>query len=158
MTPLLSVRDLHVWLDTARGSLSIVEGFSFALATGQVFGLAGESGSGKTITALGLPALLPAGARSGGSVILDGRDLLAMRSAQRRRTRGREIAMIFQDPTSSLHPMLTIERQLTEHLRYQLGLSGKEAHQRALTLLTEVRIPDPEAAMRGYPHQFSGGM
>jgi oligopeptide/dipeptide ABC transporter ATP-binding protein len=158
VTPLLSVRDLHVWLDTARGPLSIVDGVSFDIATGQVFGLAGESGSGKTITALGLLGLLPAGARTGGSVILDGRDLLAMRSARRRRTRGREIAMIFQDPTSSLHPMLTIERQLTEHLRYQLGLSGKDAHRRAVALLTEVRIPDPEAAMRGYPHQFSGGM
>jgi oligopeptide transport system ATP-binding protein len=158
VTALLSVRDLHVWLDTARGPLSIVDGVSFDVAAGQVFGLAGESGSGKTITALALLGLLPAGARTGGSAIMAGRDILAMRSSARRRTRGREIAMVFQDPTSSLHPMLTIERQLTEHLRYQLGLSGKEAHRRAVALLTDVRIPDPEAAMRGYPHQFSGGM
>ncbi|HEY4912582.1 MAG TPA: ABC transporter ATP-binding protein [Candidatus Dormibacteraeota bacterium] len=158
MKPLLSVRDLRVWLDTARGPLSIVDGVSFDISAGQVFGLAGESGSGKTITALALLGLLPAGARCGGSAILDERDLLTMPTAQRRRTRGREVAMVFQDPVSSLHPMLTIERQLTEHLRYQLGMSHKEADERAIQLLTEVRIPNPKAALRGYPHQFSGGM
>jgi len=158
MKPLLSVRDLRVWLDTARGPLSIVDGINFDIASGQVFGLAGESGSGKTITALALLGLLPAGARAAGSAMLDGRDLLTMRAAQRRRTRGREIAMVFQDPTSSLHPMLTIERQLTEHLRYQLGMSREEAYERAVHLLTDVRIPNPRAALRGYPHQFSGGM
>jgi oligopeptide transport system ATP-binding protein len=158
MKPLLSVRDLRVWLDTARGPLSIVDGISFDIGAGQVFGLAGESGSGKTITALALMGLLPPGARAGGSAVIDGRDLLAMRSAERRRTRGREVAMVFQDPVSSLHPMLTIERQLTEHLRYQLGLSHKEADEKAVQLLTDVRIPNPKAALRGYPHQFSGGM
>jgi len=158
MKPLLSVRDLTVRLDTARGPLAIVDCISFDIAAGQVFGLAGESGSGKTITALALLGLLPAGARTTGSATLDGRDLLAMRPAQRRRTRGREIAMVFQDPTSSLHPMLTIGRQLTEHIRYQLGMSRKEAEERAVQLLTDVRIPNPKSALRGYPHQFSGGM
>ena len=158
MTALLSVRDLRVWLDTARGPLSIVDGVSFDIAPGQVFGLAGESGSGKTITALALLGLLPPGARAGGSAILDGRDLLAMGAGERRRVRGREVAMIFQDPMSSLHPMLTVERQLTEHLRYQLGMSRREAQRRAVELLTEVRIPDPQAALGAYPHQFSGGM
>ncbi len=158
MRPLLAVRDLRVWLDTARGPLLIVDGVSFDIAAGQVFGLAGESGSGKTITALAVLGLLPPGARTGGSAILDERDLLKMRPAQRRRTRGREVAMVFQDPVSSLHPMLTIEHQLTEHLRYQLGMSHKEADERAIQLLTDVRIPNPKAALRGYPHQFSGGM
>jgi len=158
VTTLLSVEDLRVWLDTASGPLSIVDAISFEIGVGQVFGLAGESGSGKTITALALLGLLPPGARASGAAILDGRDLLTMRAAQRRRTRGREIAMVFQDPMSSLHPMLTIERQLTEHMRYQLGMSGAEARRRAVELLTDVRIPDPEAAMRAYPHQFSGGM
>lgn len=158
MTPLLRVQDLSVWLDTARGPLTIVDRVSFEIAEGQVYGLAGESGSGKTITALALLGLLPAGTRTGGTAMLGGRDLLAMRASQRRRTRGREVAMVFQDPMSSLHPMLSIESQLTEHLRYQLGLSGKEARARAVALLTDVRIPDPEAALRGYPHQFSGGM
>jgi oligopeptide transport system ATP-binding protein len=158
MTGLLSVRNLRVWLDRAGGSLSIVDGVSFDVAAGQVFGLAGESGSGKTVTALALLGLLPDGTHTEGTATLDGQDLLAMPPAQRRRTRGRVISMVFQDPMSSLHPMLTIELQLTEHVRYQLGLSKKDARRRAIELLTEVRIPDPEAALRGYPHQFSGGM
>jgi oligopeptide transport system ATP-binding protein len=158
MTSLLSVRDLSISLGGSRGPLTIVDRVSFDVAAGQVFGLAGESGSGKTMTALALLGLLPGGARVEGTATLDGIDLLAMPPTQRRRTRGRVIGMVFQDPMSSLHPMLTIELQLTEHVRYQLGLSKKEAHRRAIELLTEVRIPDPEAAMRGYPHQFSGGM
>jgi oligopeptide transport system ATP-binding protein len=158
MTARLSVRDLRVWLDTARGPVSIVDGVSFDVAAGQVFGLAGESGSGKTITALAILGLLPGGARAEGAVLLDGRDLVSMGAAERRRTRGRDIAMVFQDPMASLHPMLTIERQLTEHLRYHLRLSRRDADRRAVELLTEVRIPDPRAALRGYPHQFSGGM
>jgi oligopeptide transport system ATP-binding protein len=155
---LLRVEDLRVWLDTARGPLSIVDAISFEIGAGQVFGLAGESGSGKTITALALLGLLPPGARASGRAVLDGRDLLTMGAAERRRTRGREVAMVFQDPMSSLHPMLTIERQMTEHLRYQLGMSRVEARRRAVELLTDVRIPDPDAALRAYPHQFSGGM
>lgn len=138
--------------------MTIVDRISFDVRAGRVFGLAGESGSGKTITALALLGLLPDGTHAEGTATLDGRDLLAMRPNQRRRTRGRVIGMVFQDPMSSLHPMLTIELQLTEHLRYQLGLSKKEAYRRAIELLTEVRIPNPKAAMRGYPHQFSGGM
>ncbi|MEP6762256.1 MAG: ABC transporter ATP-binding protein [Sporichthyaceae bacterium] len=149
---------MRVWLDTARGPVSIVDGVSFDVAAGQVFGLAGESGSGKTITALAILGLLPGGARTEGAALLEGRDLVAMPASQRRRTRGREIAMVFQDPMSSLHPMLTIERQLTEHLRYHLGMSRQDADRRAVELLTQVRIPDPEAALRDYPHQFSGGM
>ena len=113
MTARLSVQDLRVWLDTARGPVSIVDGVSFEVAPGQVFGLAGESGSGKTITALAVLGLLPGGARAEGAVLLEGRDLASMGSGERRRTRGRDIAMVFQDPMASLHPMLTIERQLT---------------------------------------------
>jgi oligopeptide/dipeptide ABC transporter ATP-binding protein len=158
MTNLLSVRDLRIRLDRSRGPLTIVDRISFDVAAGQVFGLAGESGSGKTITALALLGLLPGGTQVEGTATLDGTDLLAMPPTQRRRTRGRVVGMVFQDPMSSLHPMLTIELQLTEHLRYQLGLSKQQARRRAIELLAEVRIPDPEAAMRGYPHQFSGGM
>lgn len=158
MTALLSVRNLQVSLDAAQGRLAIVDGISFDVHAGQVFGLAGESGSGKTLTALALLGLLPAGLRATGAAMLDDRDLLAIRGAQWRRTRGREVAMVFQDPISSLHPMLTIERQLTEHLRSQLGMGKKEARRRAVELLTDVRIPDAEAALRGHPQQFSGGM
>lgn len=158
MTVRISVQDLRVWLDTARGPVSIVDGVSFDVAAGHVFGLAGESGSGKTITALALLGLLPSGARTEGAALLEGRDLISMPASERQRTRGRDIAMVFQDPMSSLHPMLTIERQLTEHLTYHLGMSRRDADRRAVELLTQVRIPDPEAALRGYPHQFSGGM
>ncbi len=158
MTALLQVRDLKVWLDRTAGRLSIVDGVSFDIHQGQVFGLAGESGSGKTLTALALLGLLPEGLRAGGSAMLDDRNLLALRGAEWRRTRGREVAMIFQDPISSLHPMLTIERQMTEHLRSQLGMSGSQARRRAVQLLTDVRLPDAEAALRGHPQQFSGGM
>jgi oligopeptide transport system ATP-binding protein len=158
VTSLLSVEDLQVQFETARGWVSIVDRVSFEIAAGQVFGLAGESGSGKTMTALALLGLLPGGARVSGSALLDGRDLLTLSGSKRRHTRGRQVAMVFQDPVSSLHPMLTIGRQLTEHLRYQLGMSSQEALKRAVTLLNDVRIPDPEAALRGYPHHFSGGM
>lgn len=158
MTSLLSVRNLRVTIDRSGGLLTIVDGINFDVEAGQVFGLAGESGSGKTITALALLGLLPPGTQADGTATLDGKDLLTMSPSQRRRTRGRVIAMVFQDPMSSLHPMLTIELQLTEHIRYQMGLSKSEARRRAIELLAEVRIPDPEAAMRGYPHQFSGGM
>jgi oligopeptide transport system ATP-binding protein len=158
MTNLLSVRNLRISIDRSAGRLTIVDAINFDVAAGSVFGLAGESGSGKTITALALVGLLPQGTHATGTAMLDGHDLLAMGSAQMRQTRGRVVAMVFQDPMSSLHPMLTIEVQLTEHLRYHLGLSKSQAHKRALELLNEVRIPDPEAALRGYPHQFSGGM
>lgn len=158
MKPLLSVRDLRIWLDGEDGRLSIVDGVSFDIERGQVFGLAGESGSGKTLTSLALLGLLPDGLVVDGSAMLDGRELLTLRGAEWRKTRGRDVAMIFQDPMSSLHPMLSIERQMTEHLRSQLGMKKSEARRRAVELLTDVRIPNAEAALRGHPQQFSGGM
>jgi len=154
MTRLLEVSDLHI----AIGGLTIVDGMSFNLEAGEVFGLAGESGSGKTMTALSLLALLPGGARTTGRAMLDGADLLRMGATAMRSVRGRTVAMVFQDPTSSLHPMLSIEYQLTEHLRYHLGMDRAAARRRAVHLLEQVRIPNPESALRGYPHQFSGGM
>jgi oligopeptide transport system ATP-binding protein len=155
---LLSVRDLRIWLDDDAGRLSIVDGVSFDVHQGQVFGLAGESGSGKTLTSLALLGLLPGDLGVSGSAILDGRDLLTVRGAEWRKTRGRDVAMIFQDPMSSLHPMLSIERQMTEHLRSQLRMSKNQARRRAVELLTDVRIPNAEAALGGHPQQFSGGM
>ena len=158
MSALLEVHDLHVAFPATHGSVSIVDGVDFQVQRGQIFGLAGESGSGKTMTALALLGLLPAQARRTGHAYFDGRDLLWIGPKQMRQVRGRHIAMVFQDPTSSLHPMLSIEHQLTEHLRVHLRMPQRQARQRALDLLEEVRIPDPEAAMRAYPHQFSGGM
>jgi oligopeptide/dipeptide ABC transporter ATP-binding protein len=158
MTALLEVSGLRISLPGPNGFVLIVDGVDFEVLPGQVFGLAGESGCGKTITALSLLRLLPAGARTSGRALLAGRDLLSMPLPELRALRGAKLAMVFQDPTSSLHPMLTIERQLTEHVRVHLRMDRKQAHRRALDLLEEVRIPDPEAALRGYPHQFSGGM
>jgi len=141
-------------------SLLEVEGLRVRLRVeqGEVFGVAGESGSGKTMSMLALLGLLPEGARVEGRVRFEQRDLLALSRRDLRRVSGRELAMVFQDPLTSLHPMLTIGRQLTEHVRRQLGFDGRAATRRALELLEEVRIPDGEAALRAYPHHFSGGM
>jgi oligopeptide/dipeptide ABC transporter ATP-binding protein len=158
MSALLEVSDLRIELTGRHDPVTIVDGIDFAVEAGEVFGIAGESGSGKTMTALSLLGLLPGSMRAGGQALLGGRDLLHLSSGELRDVRGRQIAMVFQDPTSSLHPMLSIEHQLTEHLRFHLGLGRDQARQRAIELLTAVRIPDPAAALHGYPHQFSGGM
>jgi oligopeptide/dipeptide ABC transporter ATP-binding protein len=158
MTPLLEVRDLHISLPSRSGLLSIVEGVDFEVHSGQIFGLAGESGSGKTMTALSLLGLLPPGARASGQAVFAGRDLLSLAPAELRQVRGRRVAMVFQDPTSTLHPMLSIERQMLEHMLVHLRLDQKQARQRAVDLLEQVRIPDAESALRAHPHQFSGGM
>jgi oligopeptide/dipeptide ABC transporter ATP-binding protein len=158
MSALLQVRDLRVAFPADRGMVSIVDGVDFEVEPGQIFGLAGESGSGKTITALSLMGLLPGHARCSGQVYFGGRDLLTMRPKEMRPVRGKQIAMVFQDPTSSLHPMLSIEHQMTEHLRVHMRMDQGKARRRAIELLEEVRIPDPPAALRAHPHQFSGGM
>jgi oligopeptide transport system ATP-binding protein len=155
---LLAVNDLTVSVPARDGQLSVVGGVSYAVEAGRVFGIAGESGSGKTVSVLGLMGLLPRGSSVGGEAIFAGSDLLSMRSSQLRRVRGREIGLVFQDPMTSFHPMLSVGRQLTEHLRYHYGTSRRDANVRATALLDEVRIPDPEAALERYPHEFSGGM
>ncbi len=143
MSALLEVERLSVRLPTASGAVTIVDDVSYRVEPGQVFGVAGESGSGKTISVLALMRLLPDGARVGGHARFGGRDLLALGRRALRDVRGREIAMVFQDPLTSLHPMLTIGRQLTEHVRFHEGLGQKAADARALELLEQVRIPDP---------------
>jgi oligopeptide/dipeptide ABC transporter ATP-binding protein len=158
MTALLDVEGLSVCLPTASGPITIVDEVSYQVEQGQVFGVAGESGSGKTISVLALMRLLPDGARVGGSATFGGRDLLALRRGALRSVRGREIAMVFQDPLTSLHPMLSVGRQLTEHVQYHEGLRRRAADARALELLEQVRIPDPEGTLHAFPHQFSGGM
>ncbi len=158
MTNLLDVRDLSVSLATKRGRLHAVDRVSFSIGRGEIAGIAGESGSGKTMTALSLLGLLPHGARPTGSIRLDGVDLLTLSKRALRDIRGREIAMVSQDPATSLHPMLTIETQLTEHMRHHLGVSKSEARTRAIDLLATVRIPDPEQALDAHPGEFSGGM
>src|SRR6476619_311297 len=155
---LLEVDGLRVLLPGAGGLLTVVDGVDYRVEEGEVFGVAGESGSGKTMSILALLGGLPDGAAVEAHVSFDGRDLLALAAARRRELAGRDLAMVFQDPMTSLHPMLTIGRQLTEHVRLHLGFDRRAAESRALELLEQVRIPDGSEALRAYPHQFSGGM
>ena len=155
---LLEVDGLRVRLPAAGGLLTVVDGVDYRVEQGEVFGVAGESGSGKTMSMLALLGVLPDGAAVEGRVSFDGRDLLALAAARRRELAGRDLAMVFQDPMTSLHPMLTIGRQLTEHVRLHLGFDRSAAKRRALELLEQVRIPDGSEALHAYPHQFSGGM
>jgi oligopeptide transport system ATP-binding protein len=156
--PVLEVENLTVALRTARGMRRAVDGVSFSIDEGEILGVAGESGSGKTITALSLLGLLPIGARTGGSVRFQGRELLGLSRKQLREVRGAQVALVSQDPATSLHPLLRIDVQMTEHVRAHLGFSKEQARQRAIEMLDAVRIPDPESALFSHPHQFSGGM
>jgi oligopeptide/dipeptide ABC transporter ATP-binding protein len=150
----LSVDGLRVRI----GDYTIVDGVDYEVGQSEVFGIAGESGSGKTISMLALLGLLPERSTVEGTATFGGRDLLAMPRRDLRELSGREVAMVFQDPFTSLHPMLSVGRQLTEHVRLHLDLDRRSAEQRAVELLADVRIPDPAAALRRFPHQFSGGM
>jgi ABC-type dipeptide/oligopeptide/nickel transport system ATPase component len=150
----LAITDLKVTI----GGKDILRGVDLSLQEGRVHGLAGESGSGKTMTGLAVLGLLPHGARATGSIALGGRELLTLANKELNQVRGGEVAMVFQDPATSLHPMLTVGRQLTEHMRHHLGLGKKEARARAVELLGKVRIPGAEEAYGRFPHQFSGGM
>jgi oligopeptide/dipeptide ABC transporter ATP-binding protein len=158
VSALLEVDDLHVRLPTRSGPALVVNGISYAVEPGSVFGVAGESGSGKTMSVLALLGLLPTGALVEGTATYAGRELLSMSKRSLRDIRGREIAMVFQDPMTALHPMMTIGRQLSEHVRHHLGYSRRQALAHAAALLADVRIPDPERALDAYPHHFSGGM
>jgi oligopeptide/dipeptide ABC transporter ATP-binding protein len=158
MPALLEVEGLRVRLPTPTGLATVVDGVDYEVEPAQIFGVAGESGSGKTMSMLALLGLLPAGALVDGRASFGGKDLLRLRTRELRAVSGRDIGMVFQDPMTSLHPMLTIGRQLTEHVQRHLGLGRKAAAQRAIELLEQVRIPDPSSALHSYPHQFSGGM
>jgi oligopeptide/dipeptide ABC transporter ATP-binding protein len=158
VTAVLEVEGLRVRLPTPTGFATVVDGVDYRVEAAQVFGVAGESGSGKTVSMLALLGLLPAGAVVEGRAAFGGQDLLQLRGRQLRAVSGRDIGMVFQDPMTSLHPMLSIGRQLTEHVRRHLGLGRQDAARRAVELLEHVRIPDPSSALRAYPHQFSGGM
>jgi oligopeptide/dipeptide ABC transporter ATP-binding protein len=157
--PLLSVDDLHVQFWTRRGTIHAVNGVSFDIAPGETLGIVGESGCGKSVTSLAILGILPrAGKVSSGRATFDGRDLLRLSDRQLRRVRGKEIAMIFQDPMSSLNPVLTIGRQIAEALDTHFGIKGKAAEARAAELLDRAGIPAANKRVRDYPHQFSGGM
>ncbi|UOQ56855.1 ABC transporter ATP-binding protein [Leucobacter allii] len=155
---LLTVEGLGVSLPIDGRMTPIVEGIDLRVERGEVLGIAGESGSGKTMSAMAVMGLLPAEASVTGSIRFEGRELLGLGERELRRLRGNDIAMVFQDPLSSLHPMLTIEGQLTDHLRAHRRIGRRAAGARAMELLELVRLPNPRKTMRAYPHQLSGGM
>jgi oligopeptide/dipeptide ABC transporter ATP-binding protein len=157
--PLLSVEDLRVEFWTSRGTVYAVNGISFDIAPGETLGIVGESGCGKSVTSLALLGILArAGRVVGGTAMFEDRDLLQMDDSQLRRIRGRDIAMIFQDPMTSLNPVLTVGRQIREALETHFDMEKKEANERVAELLDRVGIPSPKARLKDYPHQFSGGM
>jgi len=156
--PLLSVRDLEVALDRRRDASSIVRGVSFDVAPGEAVGVVGETGSGKTLSMLAVMGLLPpAVKRTGGEILFDGHDLTRLRGRELRRLRGRDLAMVYQDPATSLNPLMTIGDQIAEALHAH-GVARAEVRRRVHDALVQVGIPDPERTARAYPHQFSGGM
>ncbi|HVP08938.1 MAG TPA: ABC transporter ATP-binding protein [Burkholderiales bacterium] len=159
MTPVLEVKDLRVEFPTRHGSLVAVDGVSFAIAPGEVLGVVGESGAGKSLTGTAIIGLLePPGRVGTGEIRLEGERIDRLPHERMRRIRGRRIGAIFQDPLTSLNPLYTIGAQLVETIRTHLDLSAGAARERALALLGEVGIPAPEARIDHYPHQFSGGM
>jgi len=157
--PLLTVDDLHVQFGTSRGLVYAVNGISFDIAPGETLGIVGESGCGKSVTSLALLGILARNGRvTRGTAMFGGRDLLAMKDDELRTIRGRDIAMIFQDPMTSLNPVLTIGRQLREPLEAHFGMDREQADKRSVELLDQVGIPGARNRLEDYPHQFSGGM
>jgi len=160
MATLLEVRDLKTHFFTQEGVVKAVDGVSYDLEEGETLGLVGESGCGKSVSALSIMRLIPdpPGKTVGGEVIFEGQDLLKLPDSQMRRVRGKQISMVFQEPMTSLNSVLSIERQLTESLELHLGMSKTEARREAVRRLEQVGIPDPERRLKQFPHQFSGGM
>jgi len=157
---LLEVRDLSVQFQTAHGIVRAVDRVSFELEEGQTLALVGESGSGKSVTSLALMGLVPSppGSVSAAAIRLDGRELTTLPEAELRRLRGNEISLIFQDPMTSLNPMLTIGRQLSEVLEVHRGMTRREARRASAQALGEVGLAEPERTLECHPHQLSGGM
>ena len=158
-TPALQVRNLVTHFHTRGGVVRAVNGISYSVAAGESLAIVGESGSGKTVGALSIMGLVPdpPGRVESGQVLLNGRDILRLSEREWQDVRGREIALIFQDPMTSLNPVLTVGRQLTEGVRRHLGLSKQDALRRAGEMLDLVGIPDAQDRLSDYPHQFSGG-
>ncbi|HET9292683.1 MAG TPA: ABC transporter ATP-binding protein [Gemmatimonadales bacterium] len=160
MTPLLEVRDLRISFPAAGTRVFAVDGVSFTLARGEMLAVVGESGCGKSLTSLSLLRLVPYPGRiePGAVIRLDGQDVMTLNQAGLRSIRGRRIGMIFQDPMTSLNPVFTVAEQIGESIRAHRKTSRTESRARALDLLREVGLPDPEARLDQYPHQLSGGM
>ena len=157
---LLEVRDLKVTFKSEDGVVSAVNGLSYSVDAGSTLGIVGESGSGKSVTALTIMRLIPVppGRIEGGGVLLRGRNLLTLSEPEMRRIRGKDVAMIFQDPMTSLNPVITIGDQISEVIALHLKLGKRDAQVKTVDMLRLVRIPSAEKRLRDYPHQFSGGM
>jgi oligopeptide transport system ATP-binding protein len=160
MPPLLEVRALHTEFRTGAGLVRAVDGISYTVEHGETVAIVGESGSGKSVGALSILRLIPnpPGLITGGEILFDGKDLRGLSEAEMREIRGRDIGMVFQEPMTSLNPVLTIARQITETLEQHQGADRATAERRALDLLEMVGIADPKRRLRQYPHQLSGGM
>lgn len=157
--PLLSIRNLQTYFYTRQGTLKVLDGLSLDLAAGQILGLVGETGSGKSVTGASILRLVKRPGRVvGGEIRFAGRDLLKLSDREMDRVRGREVAMVFQNPRGALNPLLTVGELMGQVLRHHEGLSRRAARRRAAELLSSVHIPDPERRLDAYPHQLSGGM
>ena len=155
---LLEVRELHSTFFFPQGEVRAVDGITFSIEPGHTLGLVGESGCGKTMTALSILRLTPPGAHVTGEIVFDGRDLITLSEAEMRRIRGNAIAMIFQEPMSSLNPVFTVGNQIAEAIRLHQGRSRRAAYEQAIEMLKLVEMPEPERRVNEYPHQLSGGM
>ena len=159
MSALLEVKNLSTYFDSSEGVVKAVNDISYTLGSGETLGVVGESGCGKSVSALSLLRLVSYPGRIvDGEVIFKGRDLLSLSDNEMRGIRGRRIAMVFQEPMTSLNPVLTVERQLTEAIELHLGFGRKEARKYSVELLDRVGIPDPQERIKDFPHTFSGGM
>jgi oligopeptide/dipeptide ABC transporter ATP-binding protein len=158
--PVLRVRDLRTEFRTPAGTAAAVDGISYDVYAGETLAIVGESGSGKSVSSLSIMGLIPdpPGRVTAGSVLFEDRDLLKLGERHMQDVRGHKISMIFQEPMTSLNPVLSIERQMVEGIREHLGLSAREARERAVEMLRRVHIPAPEARLKEFPHQLSGGM
>ena len=155
---LIEVKDLAVQFQTSDGLVYAVNGINFSLDRGETLGIVGESGSGKSQSVLAMMGLLARNGRASGQALYAGKDMLAMKTSEINRIRGNRVAMIFQDPMTSLNPYLTVERQMSEVLQFHKAMSRKAARNRSIELLDAVKIPDAARRITMYPHEFSGGM
>lgn len=156
---LLELNDLHTFFETKKGIVKAVNGVSYSVEPGKTLGVVGESGSGKSVSAMSILKLLDGnGYIDSGEIIFDGRNLADVSVKDMCKIRGNEISVIFQEPMTSLNPIFTVERQLSEPFRIHQGMSKKEAAEKCIDMLKDVKIPNPEAVVKQYPHQLSGGM